>query len=192
MGVARRNYTVVSQFFPCSVDTSDAGLATQQSFGADFTSHSGDFTSKYLQLIHHSIDVTASNGGNDFANLSQRFLESLVGLLVLPKLTLQSGDTLLLKDLKGSLLELLLLHELGIYTSELLALTIEQLGLVVHVVSKSFEGFFGQLISRHMRRVQTTLGGKDFGLGAGRYRKSLFAEKGVNNLVGCIWKWRGS
>lgn len=161
--------TVVCQFLPRSVDALDLGLAAEDTLGSDLAGDTGHFAGEDLELVHHGVDgaleggdfgvhldrvhadllgeVATGDGCDDLADLAEGLLEGLVCLLVLPQLALEGGDTLLLDDSKGLLLELLLLHELGVDAGQLLGLAVEELGLVVDMLLEPLEGLVDEAIA---------------------------------------------
>src|SRR5262249_31945647 len=47
---------VIGEVFPGACHAAHVGLAAELAFGADFTSHAGDFAGKPVELIHHGVD----------------------------------------------------------------------------------------------------------------------------------------
>lgn len=158
--------TIVCQFLPNTINPLNLGLAAQNALGTDFTSHARHLGGEIAQLVHHGVycaleggdfrvhfhvvqpyslgQVTTGDRRQDVSDFSERFLERLVGLLVLPQLSLECRDTLLLDDGERLFLELFLLQQLRLDAGQLLSLAVEEFALVVNMLSQALEGFVGQ------------------------------------------------
>jgi hypothetical protein len=52
----QESFTIVCELLPRPIDPGDLCLASEDTFGSDFSSNSRHLTRENLQLVHHGVD----------------------------------------------------------------------------------------------------------------------------------------